>query len=220
MKHITEDKGRIRPVIEGDFQCDENGNSTRAYEILSIVGLRENGVKHSYISKKPVPEGIPITNEEYWYGYHTDEIIKDFVLPWFEVDTDEEGNDYLSVLYADDGSIKDFVVDEQEDFIEVSVILSDDDTSKENWDDVEFMKSCIVSVSSDMTAVECPISLNRGWGCTVVYENTEQDRDFYITIKSEYKTPDGSPLEITCPAGGYCEVNWINVNGTIYVRGV
>ena len=28
MKHITEDKGRIRPVIEGDFQYDENGNIT------------------------------------------------------------------------------------------------------------------------------------------------------------------------------------------------
>ena len=26
MKEITEDKGRIRPVVEGDFQCDENGS--------------------------------------------------------------------------------------------------------------------------------------------------------------------------------------------------
>lgn len=69
MKEITEDKGRVRPVVEGDFQCDENGNSTRFYEILSIVGIVDNTTKLSYISKKNVPVGIPITNEEYWYPF-------------------------------------------------------------------------------------------------------------------------------------------------------
>ena len=68
MKEIIEDKGRIRPVVEGDFQCDENGNSTRVYEILSIVGCVDGNTKLSYISKKFVPVGIPITNSEYWYS--------------------------------------------------------------------------------------------------------------------------------------------------------
>lgn len=69
MKEITEDKGRIRPVVEGNFQCDENGNSTRFYEILSIVGIVDGITKLSYISKKNVPIGTPITNEEYWYPF-------------------------------------------------------------------------------------------------------------------------------------------------------
>ena len=220
MKRITEDKGRIRPVIEGDFQCDENGNSTIAYEVLSIVGLRENGVKHSYISKKAVPEGIPITNEEYWYCFHTDEIVKDFVLPWFEIEVDDNEDEWLTVFYADDGSIKDIVSDEHEDYTEISIILSDDDTEKEGWDDVEFMQTTKVLVNRNLINVECPINLNRGWGCTVVYENTTEDQNFYISINPDYKTPDGGTLEIDCPAGGYCEVNWINVGGIIYVRGV
>lgn len=220
MKRITDDKGRIRPVVEGDFQCDENGNSTRAYEVLSIVGLIENGVKHSYISKKAVPEGIPITNKEYWYCYHTDEKIKDFIVPWFEMEVDDNDDEWLTVFYADDGSIKDFVAADYDDYIEISVILSDDDTEKEGWDDVEFMKTTKVPVNRNLINVECPINLDRGWGCTVVYENTKEDQDFYISINPIYKTPDGSTLEIDCPAGGYCEVNWINVGGIIYVRGV
>ena len=69
MKEVTEDKGRIRPVVEGDFQCDEQGNSTRFYEVLSIVGIIDNTTKLSYISKKNVPIGTPITNEEYWYPF-------------------------------------------------------------------------------------------------------------------------------------------------------
>ena len=220
MKHITEDKGRIRPVIEGDFQYDENGNSTRAYEILSIVGLRENGVKHSYISKKAVPKGIPITNEEYWYCYHTDEIIKDFVLPWFEIETDDNNEDWLSVFYGDDNSIKDFTCDEYEDYIEIAVIMSNNDTEKENWDDVEYMKSCKIVLTEDIENAVCPIELKRGWECNVIYENQSKDTEFYINISPAYRTPDGSTVELSCPPGGYCEVNWINIAGNIYVRGV
>lgn len=70
MKEITEDKGRVRPVVEGDFQCDENGNSTKFYEILSIVGqVNDDGTKISYISKTNVPIGIPLTDTEYWYPF-------------------------------------------------------------------------------------------------------------------------------------------------------
>lgn len=70
MKEIVEDKGRIRPIVEGDFQCDENGNSTKYYEILSIVGtIKDNGAKVAYISKKDAPIGTSITDEEYWYPF-------------------------------------------------------------------------------------------------------------------------------------------------------
>lgn len=94
MKEITEDKGRIRPVVEGDFQCDENGNSTRFYEILSIVGIVDNNGKLSYISKKDVPIGIPITNEEYWYPFQV-----------IAVPKGDKGNDGKSAydLYVEHG---------------------------------------------------------------------------------------------------------------------
>lgn len=70
MKEIKEDKGRVRPVVEGDFQCDENGNSTRFYEILSLVGyVKDDGTKIGYISKTNVPIGTPITNTDYWYPF-------------------------------------------------------------------------------------------------------------------------------------------------------
>lgn len=70
MKEIREDKGRTRPVVEGDFQCDEQGNSIRDYEILSIVGVVDGESKSGYISKKDVPIGTPITDSEYWYPFN------------------------------------------------------------------------------------------------------------------------------------------------------
>lgn len=69
IREIVEDKGRVRPVVEGDFQCDDNGNSTKVYEILSIVGRVDNNTKLSYISKKLVPIGIPLTDTDYWYPF-------------------------------------------------------------------------------------------------------------------------------------------------------
>lgn len=70
MRPIKEDKGRVRPVVEDDFQCDENGNSTRIYEVLSIVGYaKADGTKLGYISKTNVPIGIPITDTKYWYPF-------------------------------------------------------------------------------------------------------------------------------------------------------
>lgn len=48
---------------------DVTGNSydpTQAYENLVVV---DNGMGTSYISRKPVPAGIPLTNTEYWAIY-------------------------------------------------------------------------------------------------------------------------------------------------------
>jgi hypothetical protein len=41
-----------------------------------------------------------------------------------------------------------------------------------------------------------------------------------VTVPTTYKTPDGAAIEITVPDGGYCEVSYVNVNGTIYARGL
>lgn len=49
---------RVVPTVRG------NWDNTQEYEMLSIV--LDTTTKHSYISKKTVPVGVAITNEEYW----------------------------------------------------------------------------------------------------------------------------------------------------------
>ena len=56
----------------------------------------------------------------------------------------------------------------------------------------------------------------------VFFVNSTTDTDFVVTIdnSSSFKTPDGHVLQLTVPANGYAECNFINVNGTIFVRGI
>ena len=44
--------------------------------------------------------------------------------------------------------------------------------------------------------------------------------DYIVTIPTTYKTPDGQAIELTVPHGGYAEANFMNIGGTIYVRGI
>ena len=81
-----------------------------------------------------------------------------------------------------------------------------------------------VTVSSDMSNVTCPDSItgasNNGAQALVIYENSGSTTDYTITVSSSYKSPDGSQVTMTCPRNGYCEVSYVNINGTIYVRGI
>ena len=80
-----------------------------------------------------------------------------------------------------------------------------------------------VTVSSDLTNVTCPDSITgsskSGAQAIVIYENGGTTTDYTITVSTSYKSPDGSQISITCAKGGYCEVSYININGTIYARG-
>ena len=80
-----------------------------------------------------------------------------------------------------------------------------------------------VTVSSDLSNVTCPDSITgaskSGAQAIVIYENGGTTTDYTITVSTSYKSPDGSQISITCAKGGYCEVSYINVNGTIYARG-
>ena len=60
-----------------------------------------------------------------------DAVLKDFVLPWFDIETDENGDDYLVAYYADDGAIKDFESEETDEYIDISVIIGDDDETEQ-----------------------------------------------------------------------------------------
>ena len=81
-----------------------------------------------------------------------------------------------------------------------------------------------VTVSSNLSNVTCPAditgSTNTGAQAIVIYENGGSTTDYTITASTTYKTPDGSQISLTCPKSGYCEISYLNINGTIYARGV
>ena len=54
----------------------------------------------------------------------------------------------------------------------------------------------------------------------VIYVN-DTDEEHTVGVDNEkFRTPDGELLIITVPVGGYCEINFINIGGTIFVRGL
>lgn len=78
-----------------------------------------------------------------------------------------------------------------------------------------------VSAISSNTSSTCSItgSGNAGKIQTIIYTNSTSS-DLTVTVPTTYTTPDGAAIELTCPSGGYCEVSYLNVGGTIYARGI
>lgn len=78
----------------------------------------------------------------------------------------------------------------------------------------------VMAISADTTSA-CGITgaINSGKTETIIYTNSGSS-DLTVSVPTSFVSPDGQAIELTCPAGGYCEVNYININGTIYARGV
>ena len=79
----------------------------------------------------------------------------------------------------------------------------------------------VVAISVD-TSSACGITGagNTGKTETIIYTNSGSS-DLTVTVPTtNIQTPDGQAIELTCQAGGYCEVNYINISGTIYARGI
>ena len=80
-----------------------------------------------------------------------------------------------------------------------------------------------VTVNSDLSNVTCPSSItgasNTGAQAVVIYVNGGTTTDYTVTVSTSYKTPDGSQISVTCAKNGYCEINYLNIGGTIYARG-
>jgi hypothetical protein len=81
--------------------------------------------------------------------------------------------------------------------------------------------SSVIATTAANTNATCSITgaSNAGKVQTIVYTNSSGS-DRTVTISTTYKTPTGAAMEIVCPAGGYCEVSFINIGGTVYARGV
>lgn len=82
-----------------------------------------------------------------------------------------------------------------------------------------------MTISGNQTNVTCPDAITgsskSGWQANVVYVNgTSTDYTVAVSTSSGYKTPDNSEVKPTCKGNGYCEINYLNIGGVIYVRGV
>lgn len=77
-----------------------------------------------------------------------------------------------------------------------------------------------VNITTD-TSSSCSITgiENSDRGELIIYKNNS-DQNLVITVPTIYFTPSGQPIELICRVGGYCEVNYINIDGNIYARGV
>ena len=75
----------------------------------------------------------------------------------------------------------------------------------------------VVQLTGDITANEMP---EAGEQIDVVYVNDTAVIHTVGVSNSTYRTPDGGAIVISVPAGGYGELNFLNIGGTIYVRGL
>lgn len=78
----------------------------------------------------------------------------------------------------------------------------------------------VVALTADVNST-CSITGvgNAGKMETIVYTNSSGSSKT-VTIPNTYSTPSGAAIVLTVPDGGYCEVNYLNISGTIYARGV
>lgn len=54
----------------------------------------------------------------------------------------------------------------------------------------------------------------------VIYVN-DTENTLTVGVNNEvYRTPNGQLMVIVVPSGGYAEVNFLNIGGTIFVRGI
>ena len=79
---------------------------------------------------------------------------------------------------------------------------------------------CLVKASSNLTNQVCPVSsLADGQMCDVVYMGSTTAATYTVSVSTTYQTPDGNALTFTVPKKGYVEINYVNIKGTIFVRG-
>ena len=87
---------------------------------------------------------------------------------------------------------------------------------------------CLCKFTSNLNGQVCPVSnLADGQQCVVIYNNTGSTDDVTVSFSTEYLGPEGgtsntshTEVKLTVKKYGYGEVNFINIKGTIFLRGV
>ena len=81
----------------------------------------------------------------------------------------------------------------------------------------------VITTGSSVSNVTCSItgSANDGMMETKIYENNGSSAiTISVSTNSGYKTPENKEIAPTCKSGGYVEINFLNIGGTIYARGL
>ena len=103
---------------------------------------------------------------------------------------------------------------------EVQTSLGKADTALQSVKMSDVADLSVVALTADVSS-SCSITgaANAGKSQTIIYTNASGS-DKVVTVPTTYTTPDGAAIELTCPNGGYVEVNYLNINGTVYARGL
>ena len=75
----------------------------------------------------------------------------------------------------------------------------------------------LVQLTENIVAEEYPEDLNQ---IDVIYVNDTSSSLTVGVSNTRYRTPNGELVVLTVPAGGYAEVNFLNIGGTVFVRGL
>ena len=78
----------------------------------------------------------------------------------------------------------------------------------------------VVTLTGNVSALTLSANPAAGHSCHVIFTSTAE-RIVAIAYDSTNRvTPDAKAVELTVPANGYVEVDFLNANGKVYVRGV
>jgi hypothetical protein len=77
--------------------------------------------------------------------------------------------------------------------------------------------SKVIEITENVIVEE---TVDLGTQLDIIYLNvTEQEKTVTVIFSDTYKTPDGLNMELLVPPGGYGEINILNIDGIMFVRG-
>jgi len=87
---------------------------------------------------------------------------------------------------------------------------------------------CLVKFTANLANQVCPVTnLANGQQCVVIYNNTGSTDNVTVSFGTTYLGPEGGTsntahkeVKLTVKKYGYGEVNFVNIGGTILLRGV
>ena len=100
---------------------------------------------------------------------------------------------------------------------------NEDKTIEDYFNEIKFDPSAfhgsskVVELTTNITFSE---TTDNNTQSNIIYlNNSDSDKIIMIIASDIYRTPDGEDITITVPSGGYGEVNILNIDNIMFVRG-
>ena len=191
---------------------DDESNEKNIHLVLTSVNTAPYRWEYSYVKVN----GVYVASG--WIGYQpeiTSTNKLDYSLLSNTPNISEKANQ------SDLEALEQIVEDNEE---VIATALNDLEERKADLSDltsfVEKSSISLVNITTN-TSSSCSITGNDNSGKQqlIIYTNGTGS-DYLVTVPTTYSTPNGQTIELVCKTGGYCEVSYININGTIYARGL